>query len=137
VDAFFFTRDTFVANDNNGTVMKIYDARELGGFFKIPPAPGCRASDECHGAGSARPGPLVLGTLEGRGGNFSRRCNPTKLSRQAKRLSRKAGSMRKRARSTDGRRAAGLRKKARRIQTKAKRTAADARRCRQQSRGRR
>jgi hypothetical protein len=137
VDAFFFTRDTFVANDKNGTVMKIYDARELGGFFKIPPPPGCRASDECHGAGSAPPRPLVLGTLKGRGGNFSRTCDSTRLSRQAKRLSRKAESMRKRARGTNGRQAAAFGKKARRAAAKAKRTAAAAKRCRRQSRSRR
>ena len=32
--------------------MRIYDAREGGGFFHIPAPPQCRASDECHGPGS-------------------------------------------------------------------------------------
>ena len=29
--------------------MRIYDAREDGGFFKLPAAVPCQASDECHG----------------------------------------------------------------------------------------
>ena len=54
-DAYFFTRDTLVPQDQNGTLTKIYDARELGGFPFIPRPPPCKASDECHGPGSQRP----------------------------------------------------------------------------------
>ena len=68
-DAFFFTRDSIVPQDHNGILAKIYDAREEGGFpFPPNPAP-CKASDECHGAGSAAPGPLPIGTITGNGGN--------------------------------------------------------------------
>jgi hypothetical protein len=64
-DAFFFTRDTLVPQDKNGTLAKIYDAREEGGFpFPPDPVP-CKASDECHGAGSPAPGPLPIGTITG------------------------------------------------------------------------
>jgi hypothetical protein len=55
-DAYFFTRETIVdAEDFNGEAMKIYDAREDGGFFKLPQAPPCAAADECRGW---RPRPL-------------------------------------------------------------------------------
>ena len=70
-DAFFFTRETLVANDHNGEAMKIYDARREGGFFEIPSSPPCAASDECHGPSTrAAPAPS-LGTFNGTGGQFS------------------------------------------------------------------
>ena len=55
--------------DKNGTLAKIYDAREEGGFPFLPDPVPCKASDECHGAGSAAPGPLPIGTITGNGGN--------------------------------------------------------------------
>jgi DNA-binding beta-propeller fold protein YncE len=68
-DAFFFTRDVLVANDKNGTLMKLYDARESGGFFVIPEPPPCVASDECHGAGSPTPPePVISSASPGKGG---------------------------------------------------------------------
>ena len=54
-DAFFFTRDSLVPQDENGPLAKLYDARELGGFAFKPPIPACKASDECHGPGSPAP----------------------------------------------------------------------------------
>jgi hypothetical protein len=55
-DAFFFTHDTLAPEeDENGQLMKIYDARVEGGFFKLPPAVPCKASDECHGPSSPVP----------------------------------------------------------------------------------
>ncbi len=55
-DAFFFTHDTLAPEeDQNGQLMKIYDARVGGGFFKLPPAVPCKASDECHGPSSPVP----------------------------------------------------------------------------------
>ena len=36
-DAYFFTRDTLVPQDKNGPTMKIYDAREGGGFPYVRP----------------------------------------------------------------------------------------------------
>jgi hypothetical protein len=60
-DVFFFTHDTLVAaEDHNGQLMKIYDARERGGFFVLPPAVPCKASDECHGPSSPVPPPADI-----------------------------------------------------------------------------
>ncbi|HEY5053059.1 MAG TPA: hypothetical protein VII45_06580, partial [Solirubrobacterales bacterium] len=76
-DAFFFTRDTLVQVDKNPQLVKIYDAREDGGFFVIPPPPSCAASDECHGSGSAAPTPPSINTVSGAGGNFTPERKPT------------------------------------------------------------
>jgi DNA-binding beta-propeller fold protein YncE len=68
-DAYFFTRDSLVPQDKNGPTMKIYDAREGGGFpFTYPPAE-CKASDECHGASSTAPGPPAVGSTVANPGN--------------------------------------------------------------------
>ena len=68
-DAFFFTHDTLVPQDENGELAKIYDARELGGFLFIPKPVPCKASDECHGPGSQSAPPPNIATLEGSTGN--------------------------------------------------------------------
>jgi hypothetical protein len=68
-DAFFFTRDTLVPQDENGDLVKIYDARADGGFEFFPPPVPCKASDECHGAGSEAPGPPEIRTIRGSSGN--------------------------------------------------------------------
>ena len=70
-DAYFFTRDTLVPQDLNGSLVKIYDARENGGFAYTPPPVSCKASDECHGAGSPVPTPPAVGTITGTGGNHT------------------------------------------------------------------
>jgi hypothetical protein len=70
VNAYFFTREVLVPEDQNGTSMKIYDARELGGFPKDPPLLPCQASDECHGPGSIAAPPPDIGTFKGTGGNL-------------------------------------------------------------------
>jgi sugar lactone lactonase YvrE len=69
-DAYFFTRDTLVPQDNNGTLVKIYDAREEGGFPYTPPPVPCKASDECHGPSSQAPGPPQIGTIRGTSGQY-------------------------------------------------------------------
>jgi hypothetical protein len=72
-DAFFFTREKLVGNDFNGEAMKLYDAREGGGFFELPEEKPCAASDECHGPSSqAAPAPQI-GTFHGEGGQFKER----------------------------------------------------------------
>jgi hypothetical protein len=68
-DANFFTRETLVGTDHNGRLMKIYDARHLGGFLLYPPPVPCQASDECHGPGTQAAGPPAIGTYQGTGGN--------------------------------------------------------------------
>lgn len=68
-DVHFFTRDTLVSQDLNGSLVKIYDARENGGFEYVPPPVDCKASDECHGASSPKPAPPSIATITGSGGN--------------------------------------------------------------------
>ena len=50
--------------------MKIYDAREGGGFAYLFPPTSCKASDECHGAGSSTPPPVQTGSEAGSPRNF-------------------------------------------------------------------
>lgn len=70
-DAYFFTRDIFAPQDHNALLVKIYDARAGGGFaFNFPPQP-CKASDECHGAGTTAAAPPDIGTFKGTGGNYT------------------------------------------------------------------
>jgi hypothetical protein len=60
-DVFFFTHDRLAPEeDRSGNLMKIYDAREGGGFFKLPASVPCQASDECHGPGTPQPGPADI-----------------------------------------------------------------------------
>ncbi len=64
-DAFFYTRETLSPEDENGKVVKIYTAREGGGYPFDPPRLPCAASDECHGAGTAAPAPPAIETETG------------------------------------------------------------------------
>ncbi|HXR29650.1 MAG TPA: hypothetical protein VN752_00745 [Solirubrobacterales bacterium] len=92
-DAFFFTRETLVEGDGNGTLMKLYDAREGGGFFHIPPPPPCAAADECHGPGTQAAPPAAIGTL----GSSPNQAKPTakpKRCPKGKRAVRRAGKRR-------------------------------------------
>jgi hypothetical protein len=87
-DAFFFTREQVVAEDENEEAMRVYDARELGGVFVVPSSPPCAASDECHGPGTvAAPAPQI-GTYEGTGGNLAgskkKKCGKGKARRHGR-----------------------------------------------------
>lgn len=75
-DAYFFTRDTLVSGDLNGATVKLYDAREGGGFVVDPRRPQCAASDECHGAGTEpAPAPEINTVIgSGRTPGPSRHC---------------------------------------------------------------
>lgn len=64
-DAYFFTREKLVSGDNNGSHVKVYDARSFGGFPFVPPPVPCKASDECHGPGSVAPRTPEIGTEAG------------------------------------------------------------------------
>ena len=71
-DVLFFTRNTLVHGDQNGARVRIYDAREEGGFPFIPAPVPCKASDECHGAGTPIPPPPNIQTFgSAPGGNES------------------------------------------------------------------
>jgi hypothetical protein len=71
LNAFFFTRDLLVPGDHNGRTVKIYTAREHGGFPIPVVRQACQASDECHGPSSAAPPAATLPTVQGTGGNFA------------------------------------------------------------------
>src|SRR5207342_3051476 len=70
-DVYFTTFDTLVPQDQNGSFVKIYDARSGGGFEPAPPLAPCVAADECHGSDSSSVStpPLPTGASSGNGGN--------------------------------------------------------------------
>ena len=88
VDAFFYTRDVLVNSDKNGSTVKIYTAREEGGFLHDPAKFPCAASDECHGAGTAPPPPPDIRTQTGSSREPTvgptRTCRKNQVKRRAK-----------------------------------------------------
>jgi hypothetical protein len=54
-DVYFATIDTLVSQDDNGSNIKIYDARTGGGFPAVRIPPNCTAADECHGPVANQP----------------------------------------------------------------------------------
>ena len=91
-NAFFFTRQKLVPEDENGSSVRLYTAREHGGFAFGPPQFQCAASDECHGASTAPAPPLAAGTTAGTPGQFSEeksaKCAKGKVKRRGKCASR-------------------------------------------------
>jgi hypothetical protein len=65
LNAFFFTRQQLDHADENGSSMRLYTARENGGFAYGPPTFQCAASDECHGPGSNAAPTLAVATIAG------------------------------------------------------------------------
>ena len=117
VNAYFFTRDKLVPTDQNGNTVKIYDAREEGGFpFDAARLP-CAASDECHGPGTPTPSPPDIATYTGAGTAGA----PTgggacgALAGKAKAARKQAAALRRRAAN------AGSPRQARTLRTKAAR----------------
>lgn len=104
-DAYFFTRDTLVPQDKNGTLTKIYDARAEGGFPYVPQPPACKASDECHGPGSQAPAPPGINTVTGSGNPVvqSARCKHGSVRRGGKCASRKHHKKKRRHHKHGGR----------------------------------
>jgi hypothetical protein len=62
-DVFFFTHATLSFQDENGNTVKVYSAREGGGYLYDPPPFPCAASDECHGPGTQAAGPPNISTV--------------------------------------------------------------------------
>jgi hypothetical protein len=88
-DAYIFTRERLAPGDQNGSLMRIYDAREEGGFFHVPDPPPCAASDECHGPGSQAAAPQEIASRGGTDGNVvaskpPRRCRPGFVKKRGK-----------------------------------------------------
>jgi sugar lactone lactonase YvrE len=91
VDAFFFTRDVLTEEDRNGGAIKLYTARENGGFPYLPPPVPCQAADECRGAGTPQPGAPNINTFTGGGpgrGNAGKsagkKCRKGQVKRRGK-----------------------------------------------------
>jgi hypothetical protein len=70
-----------VPQDQNGTLVKLYDARAGGGFAFAPAPPPCKASDECHGAGTQEPAAPSINSLAGSTGNYARPSKQGKCKR--------------------------------------------------------
>jgi hypothetical protein len=135
VNVFFFTRATLVPQDKNGNLMKIYNAREGGGFLLIPPLPLCAAKDECHGPGTQPAPPPQIGTFKGEGGNAKEDCGAH--SRKAKKESRRAKNLRRQAKSSaSGKSRKRLNRRARKASRAAKRSSNAAKECRRRKKAR-
>jgi hypothetical protein len=91
-NAFFFSREKLVPEDSNGGNVRLYTARENGGFAFGPPQFQCAASDECHGASTAPAPPLAAGTTAGTPGQFKKeakaKCRKGKVKRRGKCVNR-------------------------------------------------
>jgi sugar lactone lactonase YvrE len=107
-DAFFFTRDTLVTDDENGSTVKIYDARVGGGAVHDPSLLPCAASDECHGPGTQAPPPLEINSQKGSGHSFhppaSKKCRKGTVKRKGKCVKKKKRKLRKQKKGKRGRR---------------------------------
>ena len=117
-DAFFFTRDILSRLDGNGNAIKVYDARESGGFL-VENTATCAAADECRGAGTQQPGPPLINTATGEGARpVSTVC--AALSRKAKKKNQQAKQLRRQAaKASSAKQATKLRKRADRLATEA------------------
>jgi hypothetical protein len=103
VNAFFFTRETLAPQDKNGETMKVYDAREGGGFLVIPPLPLCAAKDECHGPSTQPAPPPQIGTFKGEGGNTKRKkCKKGFVKKNGKCVKKKKHKKKKSNRRRNG-----------------------------------
>jgi hypothetical protein len=67
VDVFFFTAEVLTEEDENGGAIKVYTARENGGFPFLPPPVPCQAADECRGAVTPQPSAPNINTFTGGG----------------------------------------------------------------------
>jgi hypothetical protein len=136
-DVFFFTRDVLVPEDENGGAVKIYDAREGGGYLQRTTTLPCAASDECHGPGTQEPPPPNINSVTGEGAERQSgedRC--AGLERQAQAATSKARHLRRMSQKSSGpRQARALRKQARRAARKAKRLRKRATACKRSSGG--
>jgi hypothetical protein len=94
-NAFFFTRDKLVPEDENGSTVKLYTAREGGGYPLDPDPLPCAAADECHGAGTQSPGDPNINTQTGSQKETvttpaaKRKCKKGKVKRKGKCVKRK------------------------------------------------
>ncbi|MET0557926.1 MAG: hypothetical protein ABW065_04565 [Solirubrobacterales bacterium] len=119
-DVFFFTHDNLAPEeDHNGSVVRVYDAREGGGHFKLPATLPCQASDECHGPSTPQPGPADIKssgkTTQGnlivcaknrvkKRGQCVKKAHAKKKHHKKKHAKKRKAAAKKRAASTNGKR---------------------------------
>jgi hypothetical protein len=102
-NAFFYTRDILVPEDENSNTVKVYVARAGGGFLHDPPRLPCAASDECHGPGTQAPTPPRISTVTGSERkarppkSTGKRCKKGKVKRRGKCVKKKKRAKRRRA----------------------------------------
>ena len=113
-DVFFLTPEALVSGDQNGTALRLYDARVGGGFPQPPPPPVC-APEDCHGAIATPPAALVPGSHD-----FVGPGNESGDAKNCDKLERKAKQLKKEAKRADGERAERLQRKAKMVKRKAK-----------------
>ena len=133
-DAFFFTRDLLSRQDGNGSAVKIYNAREGGGFLIEDPSQPCAASDECHGAGTQQPGAPNINTATGEGPVRQVKeadCGP--LSSKAKKENQRAAQLRRKAKTASD--AQKVHKQAKKAAKKAQKLEKEAKACTQANGG--
>jgi hypothetical protein len=89
-DSYFFTHEKLSPEGRAGTQVRIYDARENGGFFVVPSPPDCAASDECHGPGTESPGPpRISSAVPGSIGNLVPACRKGLVKKRGKCVKKK------------------------------------------------
>jgi hypothetical protein len=84
-DVYFMWTEPLAGQDVNGlNNYRIYDARTNGGFPYNPPAPPCRAADECHDIPSQPAGSLFSSTSAdlGSGGNAAQEATNKKTHKK-------------------------------------------------------
>ncbi len=90
-DAYFSTFSQLVAQDENGEILKIYDARTDGGFPVAEAPPHCPSAEECHGPGSVSPSSPLQGTATDLGatGNATPNSHPKHHKKKHKRKTKR------------------------------------------------
>jgi hypothetical protein len=101
VDVYFSTFETLVPEDQNGSFLKIYDARGSGGFDFNPDLGNCQAADECHGdvTRPAAAPQIATGANFAESGNVAtpakkpkkKKCRKGKVKRKGKCVKKRAG----------------------------------------------
>jgi hypothetical protein len=84
IDVYIGTFDRLVAGDQNGQLLRFYDARSGGGFPQTTVAAPCAAADECHAPPNQTESLPAIGSSAdlGSGGNLSQATKKTRKHRK-------------------------------------------------------
>jgi hypothetical protein len=107
VDAFFFTHEKLAAEDQNGNAVKLYTARENGGFPFVPAEKACAASDECHGPGTEPPPDPNINTFTGGGPSRGNAKSNTRVHCKKRFVKRKGKCVKRKKSKKHGKQKAG------------------------------